>query len=204
MAHQHGGGLGLRVTSTLKVPGLERAKKALAAGFTGTTGAEVIALMRASVAAEFRRGAWSKPDGSSAAWRPVGAFGTRPAGLAPLGGESGRLARAWAGAGTHDVTGFNYLTTTRAVIGVRSAAPWPIIHRGGNSFVSQGVTNIKAKTAGGRAMANALYRKYKVWISPAYLASHGVNVPARPHATRNPALQAKILDLLRRKIAGAV
>lgn len=177
---------------TLKATGFEKVRRYLGSPLTGTPGAEVVNAMRASVAAEFRRGAWSRPDGGTTVWKPVEAFGTRPPTVPPLGGESGRLGRAWAGGSLIGVTGFNGLSANRAVIGVRSSRPWPIRHRGGDRAVGVSTTRQIVTPK----MSRMIVGRYGVFLRP----GRDISLESRPHATTNPALVAAIRKIVSKAI----
>lgn len=161
----------------------------------GRAGQQVIAAMRRSVAREFELGGWFAPRGGFRRWAPNAtgpaggaAFGSRRAPSVPLGGASGRIARAWAGG----PGGFVRQTENRILLGVR--APWAAVHRGGTGAE---ISDSRSTTIRGTmSMWWYLGLHYGVWMNRERLLAHGIKIPARPHATSNPELRAEIRKIL--------
>lgn len=152
----------------------------ISAPFAGSRGDRVLAATRKAIAEEFSRGA-ERTDAGFKKWPKSHDFGTRKAAITPLGGGSGRYARAWAG-GTGGSVRVN--ASKEIILSVR--LPGAAMHRGDLGDV----VTIKPKRegdAGRTPMFWALGLGFGVWIPRSRLAQ-GLKVPARPHARATKAL----------------
>lgn len=157
------------------------------APFGGPRGTRALRAIREAIAEEFSRGA-ERTDFGFRPWKKSHDFGTRKAKNPPLGGTSGRFAKAWAG-GAGSITS---VKPTEIILGSR--LPGAAMHRGDLGEV----VTIKAKATGANglpAMFWKLGRSFGVWISPGKLRS-GLHVPARPHARATQALASIIAQSL--------
>lgn len=183
------------VTATFKVDvgRLGRRIRELSIGssnaFAGPLGDEVIRAVRDSVAREFDRGGWLRPQGGFQRWDKGKEFGEKEPADQPLGGSSGRIAQAWAGG----PGGFAQKFAKRVVVGV--TAPWARIHRGGQGNVSEFKTT---QVRGSLAMWWYLGLNFDVWVSREKVMNVGFTIPARPHATTNPALREELRRIVAR------
>ena len=157
--------------------------------FAGSRGAEAIRILRDSVRKEFEAGAWARPQGGFSSWKKVEPFGTRPAPATPLGGASGFLSLAWQGG----QFGFEEKSAGRVAIGVdHPAAP---VHRGGDPNPSESYETSIPITL---QMRKRVGYEFKTGFPK---EQTDVKIPARPHATTNPALEESMVQLFGRAIA---
>ncbi len=159
--------------------------------FSGQRGRDAIALLRKSVRKEFAAGAWSRPEGGTSSWKTVLPFGIRPAPPTPLGGTAGFLSAAWQG-GQY---GFQEKSDTKVAIGVtHDAAP---VHRGGDPDPSESYVTIIPIT---EQMRKRVGYEFKTGFPREQTQ---IEIPARPHATTNPELEADLVQAFGRLIAVA-
>lgn len=165
----------------------------LDAPMAGPRGIAVTAALRASVAKEFAEGAHSLPEGGTRPWAENVEFGTRVLPETPLGGPSGSLAQAWAGASSGGFLALEERQDDRVLIGV--SHPSAAMHRGGDD-ASEGETVMDLTFKA----ASFLRHEYGVEVK----GGDVVHIPARPHATTNPALEEAIVAVFQRSFAAAL
>lgn len=161
-------------------------------------GDEVRDAMRGSIREEFAGAYWKSPSGARVPWKATQPFGSRPAGPT-LGGTDGGLFRAWMGG----PGGYERRTATAVTLGV--SRPNAAVHRGGTgtSVNPRRRTKVRAKAIGARGLPSMFWLlglRFRVWIRPEKLLTQGVEIPARPHATRNPNLEERLADILLRRV----
>lgn len=145
----------------------------------------VVDLILDSIREEFQAEGWKTPSGGFQPWKETHPFGSKEPAAQILGGTGGRIFRAWEEA------------ARRAQIGPRSVAlevnePWAAAHRGGSGSraSSAQVTEIPV-TPALRGFVRAQFD-----LNLAHDREF-LELPARPHATRNPELVQKIADAFR-------
>lgn len=145
-----------------------------------------LAVWRSAIREEFSRGGWLRPQGGFQSWAPTKPFGSRQPPVKTLV-RSGRLRRAWLGEGPG---GFERLTERGFEFGIRSATiPYAPVHRPPEpSATAFGqVTKIFVR----RRQRTFLGLEYGVWLKR---STRFLRVPARPHATANPAVTNKMVE----------
>lgn len=158
----------------------------------GGRSAEVTRALRESVAREFAAGAHSLPSGGTRPWKENVAFGTRELPSIPLGGPSGSIASAWAGSSTGGFVGLHETSPERVAIGV--SHPAAEMHRGGQDGSEGSTTMVLTHKA-----AAFLRHAYEVDTE----GGNSVTIPARPHGTTNPGLEASVVAIFQRAFGGS-
>ena len=143
--------------------------------FLGERGRKILDELKKSVRTEFEVGGHRKPTGGVQKWDDNVIFGNRELSNPPLGGPAGAIARGWLD-GTHDdVKPFK--------VEIGSDHPGAFVHRGGHDgTIEQTVIERTPK------QTSFLRHEFGVRIPLAGT----ITIPARPHATTNPALEEAI------------
>lgn len=151
---------------------------ALEAPFAGQAGADSIRAMQESVEEEFSRGGHKTPGGGFETWDETRPWGDRPVPSVPLGGPGGQLAQSWLdNPGQHE--------PSRVAIYSDHVAEQ--FHRGGEDADTESFTyELTGKASAFNAWA------FGVIVEP----GTEITLPARPHATANPDLEEKLMEIL--------
>ena len=170
--------LRLRMTPASGEAIFGRLLAALAAPFAGQTGNAAIRALQESVEEEFSRGGWKTPGGGFNEWKDNEQWGDRPLPDVPLGGPGGQIARSWLdSAPIHDPS----------LVAIYSDHVAVQFHRGGDDAGTDSFTyEITPKASAFNAWA------FGVQVPP----GKEITLPARPHATANPDLEEKLMEIL--------
>ena len=145
-----------------------------------------LAVWRSSIQGEFQQGGWRRPQGGFQAWPRTKPFGTREPPQRTLV-RSGKLLNAWMGRGAGSI---ERVTREGFEFGVSgSAIPYATVHRPASiSATSFGqVTKIFVR----RRPRIFLGLQVGAWLRS---STRFLRVPARPHATANPAVTNTMVE----------
>lgn len=153
---------------------------ALAEPFAGNAGVEGGRALRESVAEEFSRGGHKTPEGGFDEWETTKPFGDRPIPDTPLGGAGGQIAQSWL---DHPPEiGPDRIAIFSDHVAVQ-------FHRGGEEAdIEEFTYNLTAKAT-----------NFLRWAFAVHLPEDEgteITLPARPHATANPDLEEKLVQIL--------